>query len=501
MARNFNFYKKKATLRPLGLIYFFRLRGFLTTRRRARQRTAESGGFGKAALYLDRKTVFAVFLATLFLPPPLFAEDAPPPVEAAAAVHAAAVDPQAFPRPLRGKAAVIPERFVKSAAQVASPSLIGGLEKSATRHYIERYTTRSGKLWLNGIMANAQPYLAFIRREIDARDLPRELLYLPVIESGFVNRARSSAGAVGLWQFMRNSIGPFDMKITDWMDERMDFWKSTIGALRKLQENHYVLGDWALALAAYNMGLGGVQRIIRRTGVKDYWKLSEQNHLRIETSVYMPKLLAVSYILTHLRQFGLPVIWTKDVQWTRIKAGKTIDLRLLAEYAGVDEKILINANQELFYTVTPPDENYYLKVRSEDADKIAATLERSDVIMIKYYMYTVKSGDTLFALAKHYGVTLAQIMEHNKGVQPKTLQIGMKLVIPAFKDVAPYKGAIANDPPPTDFTGVHVVQRGETLWSIARVYNIRPETLAVINNMDLQDTLSIGKTLKAPIKK
>ncbi|MDR1220721.1 MAG: LysM peptidoglycan-binding domain-containing protein [Treponema sp.] len=485
MAKNFKFFN------------LFKLNGFPAPRCGTRRITTV---FGKAGLDLDKKTVLAVFLAALFLPPPLFADDPPPPAEAAEAVYAVDMDPPVFPRPLRGKPSVIPERLVKDSADLTTPSLIGGLEKPATQSYIARYTTRSGKLWLNGIMANAQPYLAFIRREIEAQNLPMELLYLPVIESGFVNKAKSSAGAVGLWQFMRNSMGPFDMKITDWMDERMDFWKSTTGALRKLQENYRILGDWALALAAYNMGLGGLQRVIKQTGVKDYWRLSEQNHIRTETSVYMPKLMAVSYILTHLRQFGLPVIWTKDAQWMRIKAGKTVDLRLVAEYAGVDEKILINANQELFYTVTPPDGNYYLKVRAEDADKIAATLERSDAIMIKYHIYTVKSGDTLSALARHYGVTIAQIMEHNRGVQPKTLQIGMKLVIPAFKDVAPYKGAIVDDPPPTDFTGIHVVQRGETLWSIARAYGVRPETLAVVNNMDLQDTLSIGKRLKAPIK-
>ncbi|MDR2447404.1 MAG: LysM peptidoglycan-binding domain-containing protein [Treponema sp.] len=432
---------------------------------------------------------FVIFLVALPLPQPLLA-DSPPVAE---------TEPAAFPRPLREKPAVIPERLLKGANAVM-PSMIYGLDKLSTQYYIERYTTRSGRLWLNNTMANAQPYLAFIRREIDARNLPAELLYVPVIESGFVINAKSSSGAVGLWQFMRNSMGPFDMKITDWMDERMDFWKATIGALEKLQENHHVLGDWALALAAYNMGLGGVQRVIKQAGVKDYWKLSEQKHLKTETAVYMPKLLAVSHILTHPRQFGLPVIWTKDPQWMRIKADKPVDLRLVAEYADVDEKVLINANRELFYTVTPPDENYYLKVRAEDANKIAVTLARSDVIMIKYHIYTVKSGDTLSTLAKYYGVTVAQIMEHNHGVQPKTLKIGMRLVIPAFKDVPPYQGVIANEPLPAAFTGVHVVRQGETLWSIARIYGIRPETLAIINNMDLQDTLSIGRALKAPIK-
>jgi membrane-bound lytic murein transglycosylase D len=431
-----------------------------------------------------------------------------PPLTEAAALEAAVPDaapPEqpAFARPVRSAAAVIPGRLDNGvdSAGAAIPSQIGGLDKPSTQSYLERYTTKSGKLWLNSIMTNAEPYMAFIRREIDARNLPHELLYVPVIESGFVSNAKSSAGAAGLWQFMRNSMGPFDMRITEWMDERMDFWKSTIGALEKLQENYRSLGDWALALAAYNMGLGGIQAVIRRSGgIADYWELSEKNYLRTETAVYMPKLLAVSHILTHPRQFGLPVLWTTDPQWTRVKAGKIVDLRVIAEHAGIDAEALLNAHKELFYTVTPPDADYYLKVRAEDADKVAAVLERDDITLIKYHVYTVKSGDTLSALARHYGVTVAHITEYNRGVRPNTLQIGTRLIIPAFKNVGPYQGAAANEPPPANFTGTHVVEKGETLWAIARAYNVRPETLAQVNNMNLQDTLSIGRTLNVPIK-
>ncbi|MDR2793009.1 MAG: LysM peptidoglycan-binding domain-containing protein [Treponema sp.] len=459
----------------------------------------------------------AAFIGFFTAVQPLLWADPPPSIEAAesaaaaaaasaaaaAASAAAAAEQAVFSRPVRRKTAPILERLGNGGdiAGAEIPSQIGGHDNPSTRRYIEQYTTKSGKLWLNNIMTNAEPYLAFIRREIDMRNLPAELLYVPVVESGFVSNAKSSAGATGLWQFMRNSMLPFDMNATDWMDERMDFWKSTVGALEKLQENYRALGDWALALAAYNMGLGGMQRIIRQAGgIKDYWELSEKNYFKAETSAYMPKLLAVSHILTHPRQFGLPVLWVKDPQWIRINVGRTVDLRVVAEHAGIDEQILINANQELFYTVTPPDANYYLKVRAEDADKVAAVLERNDIILIKYHIYTVKSGDTLSALARHYGVTVTHIMEHNKGVQPQTLQIGKRLIIPAYKDVGPYPGAVMNAPLPTDFTGTHTVRQGETLWSIARSYNVRPEALAMINNMNLQDTLSIGRALKVPIK-
>jgi membrane-bound lytic murein transglycosylase D len=405
-----------------------------------------------------------------------------------------------FPRPLRQTPSPLPESLVKGEEPLLPPA-IPGLERELTQHYITRYTTRGGLEWLAGIMKNAEPYLAFIRGEIERRKLPPELLYVPVIESGFVSGARSVSGAAGMWQFMRNSIAPFDMRITDWMDERLDFWKSTMGALGKLEENYRALGDWSLALAAYNMGLGGVNNVIKKAGVRDYWVLSEKNFFKVETSHYIPKLLAVSFILSNPRRFGLQPLWYDDPEWTRVKVGRTVDLGLLASAADVDAALLRNANRELFYTVTPPDANYFLKIRAVDAEKISAALARDDTPLIKYHFYIVKSGDTLSALAQHYGVSVEQIQQSNPGVQPKTLKIGKQLIIPAFKDVGPYEGVKkpASAPLPTGpFDGTHLVKKGETLWAIALAYKVAPEALANANGMGLNDTLSIGRVLKVP---
>jgi membrane-bound lytic murein transglycosylase D len=298
---------------------------------------------------------------------------------------------------------------------------------------------------------------------------------------------------------MQNSISPIDKKITDWVDERMDFWKSTIGALEKFQENYKMLGDWPLALAAYNMGLGGVNNVIKKTGVRDYWTLSKKGYLKTETTVYMPKLLAVSYILSHPRQFGMNALWPDDPQWTRIKVGRTVDLEMLASAAGVDASLLKKANQELFFIVTPPDANYYLKVRSADAEKISAVLERTDISLVKYYSYEVKSGDTLSSLAQHYGVSVGQIQRLNPGVQPKTLKVGKRLIIPAFRDVGPHQ-AVKKSADSGTFDGSHLVKKGESLWSIALIYNVDPHSLAETNNMGLNDTLREGKSLKVPIR-
>jgi membrane-bound lytic murein transglycosylase D len=303
---------------------------------------------------------------------------------------------------------------------------------------------------------------------------------------------------MGLWQFMKNSIGPFDMKVNSWVDERRDFWKSTQGALRKLEDNYKFFGNWPLALAAYNAGLGAVNRVVQQGGTKDYWILSQKKLLKNETIHYVPKLIAASYVLSNARQFGLKPGWPEDPQWKRVPVERSADLRVLAEEAGMDGAELMAANRELLYNVTPPGQGYYLKVSGKHEEKIAQVLARKDITLVKHYFHTVRSGDTLLALALHYGITVDQILASNPGVREKSLRIGSSLIIPALKDTAPYEKPSSNENP--DFSGTHLVKKGETLWSIALAYEIDPETLAEANGMTLTEILREGKTLKTPIK-
>jgi membrane-bound lytic murein transglycosylase D len=290
-----------------------------------------------------------------------------------------------FSRPdhpvLRGEVPPSYQTVPFQASSLLSPDV---LEKSLTRYYINQYSSPSGLTWLKTVMDRGGPYLAFIQREIEERKLPPELIYLPVIESQYLVNALSRSGASGLWQFMKNSIGPFDMKVNDWMDERRDFWKSTQGALKKLEENYNYLGDWALALAAYNAGLGAVNRTIQSSKIRDFWVLSEKKLLKTETLHYVPKFLAVAYILSNPRRFGLEAQWAVDPHWVRVAAERSADLNILAAEAGVEPETLKSANRELSFNVTPPGGNYYLKVPSADADKVAAVLARKDIQLIKY---------------------------------------------------------------------------------------------------------------------
>ncbi|MCL2139247.1 MAG: LysM peptidoglycan-binding domain-containing protein [Treponema sp.] len=415
---------------------------------------------------------------------------------------------QGTERPLRSQIPQDIELYSQSSFVNAQASLLltqENLEQPLTVQYINRYSNRSGIEWLNSVIKNSSLYLPFVRNEIAQRGLPPELAYLPFIESNYLGTAKSKSGAVGLWQFMMNSITPFDLKVNDLIDERRDFRKSTIAALQKLSDNFNALGDWELALAAYNAGLGGIQKIIQQSKIENYWTLCEEKQVKTETIHYVPKLLAVSYILSRPREFGLDY-WPESYKWTAIKLPRQVSLDMIALETGTDRYLLGLLNLELLHGITPPDSSYELKVPLAKAEAINQKLEDKNSVLLRYYRYTIGKGDTLYALALHYGVSLEMIEQHNPGVSGRYLKVGEILTIPAYKESPAYtaeKIPVANSAAQNRegivFNGTHKVKEGETLWSLARMYKVDIDRLASENNLDLNQILSIGKELKVPI--
>jgi len=421
-----------------------------------------------------------------------------------------------FPRPLRQQKSDLPARIKKEQNEQLArkqdevlPEL-PGFEKKATQDFIKLYTKKRNLDWIASSLKTGEPYLAFIRDEIQERGLPEELLYLPLIESAYVNTARSKSGARGMWQFMANSIRPY-MKITDWLDERLDFWKSTNAALSKLQSHFNQFGNWELALAAYNSGAGAISKITKSTGINDYWVLSESNKLKRESISYVPKLLALYYIISNPRKFGLDCLPLKEYVWVKVKPEKQINLSMLAEYAGVNAAFLRKSNSELLFNVTPPDASYELKILKEDEDAINGVLNNGELKLLKYHIYKIQSGDTLSALSQHYGVSVEDIISNNQNLKPKLLKPGDLISIPAYKDVAPYKGRAETAQANANKAGAaktgaktaagskeYVAQKGDTFWSLSRRFNVSLESLYAANNLSEGAVLSIGKTLIIP---
>ena len=364
---------------------------------------------------------------------------------------------------------------------------------------MNHYAAGAGKQYLTRVLLRGEEYLSFINSAVRELDLPWELAYLPVIESAFIPSAVSRSGAAGLWQFMMNSISPYDISVNQWMDERRDFWKATYAALAKLKTNYDILGDWLLAVGAYNCGLGAMQRAVAAAGTRNFWELSRNGYLPAETRAYVPRFLAVSHLASYPGRNGLPVSWT-PVHWTRISVTGPVHLNRLAEAAGVPLKSLAAGNVELNQPVTPPlKEGYLLKVRQEYADSINDALGRTDLKLMDLELYTICSGDTLYALSRHYGISTDLLLEFNPGINPRSLHIGTKVVIPLIQPMPPYRGD-SQTPQYIVYNQVisYTVQPGDTLTAISRKFDTTAADLAHNNTIELNAMLKPGMILKVP---
>ena len=371
-------------------------------------------------------------------------------------------------------------------------------ENALITRYMNQYTSPDGIKYLSAVMKRSVLYREYIMKEIERQEVPECLLYLPVIESGFSTTAVSRSGATGVWQFMKNSMGGYGIRANEWMDERKDPWITSVAAIRKLKENYNDLGDWYLALAAYNCGLGATRIAVKKAGVADYWYLCQKGFLKSETVQYVPKFIAISTILSKSDEYGIDWGETADgSELITIPVKRPVDINVLAKETGLDPTELKKVNPALYYYITPPDTTYSLRIPASQQTQIEAVLADKSKMLLEYYMYKVKSGDTLYALALHYGISMDMILQYNPGVKAKTLQIGKNLVIPAIKEVGAYKGK--HDPDNLDFSGSYLVKQGDSLWSIALAYNIQVETLAEKNNIEVNTVLKLGKQLHVPI--
>jgi len=364
--------------------------------------------------------------------------------------------------------------------------------------YRRYYLSDGGRKILLATMQRAAPFMDYIQSKVAEYGVPQELAYLPVIESSFSPFAVSRSGATGIWQFMRNSIHGYGMSITEWVDERRDFMKSTDAALKKLIDNYNNVKDWPLAIAAYNAGLGAVRRAVDAMGGDtDFWKIYEKGLVSRQAMDYVPKFLAVASILRYPELYGLELP-SSFIKWETISLDRQVDIKLLAAKAEIPIDTLKLGNAELHYTITPPENTHLLKIPADKSEQVKAILSDPNAPLVHYEIYKVKEGDTLTAISKRYGISISMIAKVNPGLNPDRLKIGQKLMIPL--SLQPLQGSRASDgaSPSSLKTSTYTVQKGDTLYGLARRYGTTAKMLASLNGIDLNSTLRIGQTLKVP---
>ena len=166
------------------------------------------------------------------------------------------------------------------------------------------YLSERAQKWLYNVLEEGQQYRIYTRNQLEKRKMPAILEYLPLVESEYNPNAKSSSGAIGLWQFMTNSVKGL-LEYNEYVDQRYDPWKSTDAALTKLNDNYKTFGDWLLAITAYNCGAGALSRAIKKAGSRDFWYLSQNGYLSEQAAGYVPKLLAIADVVENDRYYGV----------------------------------------------------------------------------------------------------------------------------------------------------------------------------------------------------
>jgi membrane-bound lytic murein transglycosylase D len=389
------------------------------------------------------------------------------------------------------------------------------------RDYIQESLTRGTK------------YLPMIQGVFKEAGLPLDLAYIPVIESGFKTNALSKASAKGPWQFMRATATEQGLK-TDWyVDERSDPEKATVAAAKYLKVLHGMFdGDWHLVLAAYNGGLGRLQRAMKRSGREDFWELSANSrYLPRETREYVPLILAAIIVAKNPAQYGFDITAEEPINYETVPVPRAVDLRRIAEWTGRSIDEIQTLNPELRRWTTPVKGEYELKVPKGTAETLEARLaSASPNELVALTWYTVKKGESLATIARKLKVSRLDLAEANHLSTKAKVRMGQGLVVPRapatlmaansrpaaptevaskaisgpapLADVSGPRSSTSAPRPPSASTTVaanktvtYRVKRGDTLFGIAQLFDTSVAKIKSLNRLN-SNRITPGTRLK-----
>lgn len=226
------------------------------------------------------------------------------------------------------------------------------------------YYQGRGNKWFREWLQRSYKYMPFIQSELKKANLPTDLAYMVMIESGFAPNAISTADAVGPWQFIEPTGNRYGLSKTWWLDERRDLKKSTLAAIKYLKDLYSEFGSWYLVAASYNMGENGLRRQIQKYGTKDYWTLIKLSALPTETQEYVPKILAAMLISKAPNLYGFRDLEKMDpLEYEVVLVPGGTDLDRLADHLGVTRKSLKDLNAELYLGYIPRQvARHYIRV-------------------------------------------------------------------------------------------------------------------------------------------
>ncbi len=362
-------------------------------------------------------------------------------------------------------------------------------------------------------------YREAITRVLRLRGIPEDLQWVAMVESSLDPLAKSPVGARGLWQFMPDTGRLYGLRQDRWADERLNVEASTEAAADMLYDLHQRFGSWDLALASYNMGYGAVSSVVRRYNTNDFWTLTRlEGALPWETTLYVPKILALGVVARNLSAFGFADLEPEAaLEHETVIVPAATSLATIAKAAGVPLKDIEQLNPQLRAGRTPPGQAdgssppYPLHVPVGRGITVAKALEvdKSDRNLERY---VVRHGDTLEQIAAQHGIAVERIVDVNALAPKETLRGGSVILLPAKKEKPPV--AVARAPKktsaeapvvivadelfvyPDKTRAFYKVMPGDTLSALAKAAGATVDDLARWNALDAAGKLPEGLFLQ-----
>ncbi len=421
---------------------------------------------------------------------------------------------------------------------------------------IDFLTSDKGRKYFSRWIERTTKWFPMLRQIAKEEKMPEEIIHLAMIESALNPKAVSRASAVGMWQFIQSTGELYNLRVTQWTDDRRDPEKAARAAMRHLRDLNNELGNWHLALAAYNCGLNGVKRAIKASGVEnpDFWAI--RAYLPRETREYVPMYIAATLITMQHEAYGFrksELNMEPEFKCDTMTVNEAISLKAIAQCAGVSVEDIRNLNTDLLKYSTPPEGSYTLHlpqgVRSTFADNLS---ELTPEQKLPWVLHEVKRGETLAMVAAAYNAPVNDVTNANElGGKKVKLRPGQILRIPvesiratqavdnsdnlaenqeATNSKSNPGSATSSNPVPIQNQGspstsveapakdsdqgtstadqqivppqrskalVHTVsQQGETLYSIANRYGVRLTDLRNWNNLPIDNnSVQLGQKL------
>lgn len=386
-----------------------------------------------------------------------------------------------------------------------------------------------GRKFVRNSLARSTVWGNIVRKIIEEEKMPKELYYLAMVESGFNPFAVSRAKAVGMWQFIMSTGQLYGLNANNspWIDERRDPVKATRAAMRHLRDLYNELGDWHLAIAAYNCGINAVQRAIAKLNNSDsvnFWNIMP--FLPRETRNYVPLFIATVMVVNNLEAYGFgksDIEFLPELKFDKYTLKEPVSLSALAKCANVSIEELRQLNPELVYSFTPPDvDEYELRIPYGSKQTfIANLLNLSPSEKQPFFTYRTEKKETIRDIAEKFNANLDEILLINKiASASKKLPKGTTIKIPISrqevasseiendtptesnslaesKNLTPSENKIGNKKTEKRTVNVvrYIVKNGENIFSISQKFNTHIDSIVKWNDLRTRN-VSVGQVLR-----